>query len=411
MKIYIRTLLILVLEIIIIACEAKTVIKPVKTIDLRNTYKEEYDVKLSEIATDIDYIVLETKESSLISNIGNPRYNVIFSMKHILIKDGGANILFLFKKNGDFIKKIGTIGKGPGEYIRISDMAIIPASKIIVINDRILRKTLIYNFEGDFLRAIPLDFFQNTVMGFHGNLLFRNAVDYRMYSDHYTFSAYNTDGKLLKKIMYKEKEKETKGIETYLGGVVHSNFILKDSLVYWEKNGFHKKDTVWSISKNYKVTPRYVIDLGGERISLDRMKSPKRLTWEEQIKWNVLLEYLESDKYIFYDIMYKNDYAREFTTKPEMISKRVSDVDNTKKYISGKFLNDIDGGLCFWPQGKVSENKVYMMVYGSDIKDYIEKQGDDYQALNPEAREKLLDIVKTSKVTDNPILMVVTLKE
>ena len=87
-----------ILAIMVMAgCESKKTTKSVKTIDLRDTYKEIHDVKLSEIATSINYIALETKESSLISRIVDVRHDLVFSENHILVRDV-SNILFLYKK-------------------------------------------------------------------------------------------------------------------------------------------------------------------------------------------------------------------------------------------------------------------------------------------------------------------------
>ena len=61
--------------------------------------------------------------------------------------------------------------------------------------------------------------------------------------------------------------------------------------------------------------------------------------------------------------------------------------------------------------GRVSDNKVFMLVYGCEMRDYIARKGKRFDAIDKAGRDKLLMLVEKSKISDNPILMIVTLKE
>ena len=58
----------------------------------------------------------------------------------------------IFDRTGKFIRKIGGIGQGPGEYTRVYDFTIDPENKVIFLNcDLVVNK---YKIDGTFLGAI-----------------------------------------------------------------------------------------------------------------------------------------------------------------------------------------------------------------------------------------------------------------
>ncbi len=79
-------------------------------INLNEYKKHERQADLSEIASDISFIKLETNANCLLGDI-----NGIFRCnKNLLILGNSKKNLFLFSENGSFIRQIGNLGKGPG---------------------------------------------------------------------------------------------------------------------------------------------------------------------------------------------------------------------------------------------------------------------------------------------------------
>lgn len=73
------------------------------------------ELNVSEFADTIFYVPLETNSKSLLSGI----FRTQLIEDGILISSLGK--LFLFAKNGKFIRQIGKQGKGPGEYQFVTD--------------------------------------------------------------------------------------------------------------------------------------------------------------------------------------------------------------------------------------------------------------------------------------------------
>ena len=113
------------------------------------------NLKLSEIATDIEYIKLETSKEVLLGD-GFAYYSPISNF--IFVTSGGR--IFQFNRSGKFIRNIGMIGKGPNEFI-LHRMDVDFQNKIIYIFPRWTNKILKFNFDGK-----PLGQTKNDLVGY-----------------------------------------------------------------------------------------------------------------------------------------------------------------------------------------------------------------------------------------------------
>lgn len=69
--------------------------------------------------------------------------------------------LAVFGKNGNFRSFIGQYGRGPGEYLSISGMAIF--DKQVNVLDRTQQKVLVFSSDGSFVKEISLNFFGQAI--------------------------------------------------------------------------------------------------------------------------------------------------------------------------------------------------------------------------------------------------------
>jgi hypothetical protein len=102
---------------------------------------------LSEISSSIDMVILETNESCLITGIQEMEK----SSQYIFINDAGKRIL-QFDISGRFIRQIGALGRGPGEYPGIISIALDTLNSTIYVSA--FSKILCYDFSGNFLHEI-----------------------------------------------------------------------------------------------------------------------------------------------------------------------------------------------------------------------------------------------------------------
>ena len=80
-------------------------------------------------------------------------------------------------------------------------------------------------------------------------------------------------------------------------------------------------------------------------------------------------------------------------------------------YVEKKIPNDLDGGMNFWP-GRITGNKVYSLVNANNFT-YYRENGYFYdgEVKNPDKKIALNKMVDSIDENDNPILVIVTLKE
>ena len=127
--------------------------KPHLVIDI-DTLSTDGTILFSQVFDDYEIIPLETNEDCIIGSVASIR----FCNDYIVILDSRiSKSVFVFDHNGKFIRKIGSIGKGPGEYISPHSISINDNTKEILVYDGIYNKVNIYSFSGEFHKSIKLD--------------------------------------------------------------------------------------------------------------------------------------------------------------------------------------------------------------------------------------------------------------
>lgn len=127
-----------------------------KCIDINNPIS----ISIDDLMTDIDTIRLEVSDSSLLGDI---------HMLHIMndklyILDTKNNAIFIFSRNGDFIRRIYRAGQGPQEYVRINGFEVDYQRKHLLLTDTFSKRIFIFDEYGELLKVIPLGFRPNMLV-------------------------------------------------------------------------------------------------------------------------------------------------------------------------------------------------------------------------------------------------------
>ena len=125
-------LLSFLLIIIFCSCGGESTYKTANTdsvlvIDLLSE-PESKVTKLSEFAEDVEYIPLQTTDSSLIGGVVN---KIVTTDNSIYILNN--NVILCFDIDGKFLFKLDKQGRGPEEYMYISDFDVSSDNKILTI--------------------------------------------------------------------------------------------------------------------------------------------------------------------------------------------------------------------------------------------------------------------------------------
>ncbi|MFA5820060.1 MAG: 6-bladed beta-propeller [Bacteroidales bacterium] len=354
----------------------------------------ENEITLSEIADDIIYIPLDN--SIPIGRI-NSNYNPKFINNSMFLYENDIGIL-VFSRDGKILRKIGSIGRGPGEYIRGSCFTVDKKTETVYVCDRsnIIK---VYSKTGDFLRSFSLQEYGGSVdvIELYNSKLF---ASYNLqYNDaKYEWIILDTLGNLIKK-----KERTIPIFRSnYLAG--GGTYVFEQKLNYW--NQFI--DTVFSILPDLTCKATFIFSPGEYRLPKSYVGDPiKQLSQYMTIEQIFETSRFLTIRYSFYKE--KNGFV--------LIDKK-----NRKSFLSywesdycGSIFNDLDGGTKFLPKSYLVENsREYLIelidpyqqkthVSSTEFKNSVPKY--------PEKKKELAKLADSLKETDNPILMMVKLKK
>ncbi|WP_071144972.1 6-bladed beta-propeller [Bacteroides ihuae] len=103
----------------------------------------------------IDFIKLETKTDNLIGKISQ----ILFANDLLFVVDSeSSKSINVFDMKGDFKYKISHTGNGPGEYVEISNVCIVPGKEQIAILDRPQSRIIYYKYNGQYVSMEEIPF-------------------------------------------------------------------------------------------------------------------------------------------------------------------------------------------------------------------------------------------------------------
>ncbi len=310
-------------------------------------------IMLSEIGVnDIEYIPLETNDSSIISNIRK----VKVSKNKIIVYD--FKQLSMFNMDGSYITEIGKTGKGPEEYLMCNDFDFFIKEKSIVVLSKFEDKFYWYGYDGKFIKTTPApkeitDFVcsDSTFICYCENLPINLDPENSFY-------IVNTDGDIIKQFSNKYKLKGAKNIWV---------FGSTENLFYRVKNQLYVKnvqcDTIFSW-KDRSFYPQAIIDRG-DRIVTPELRilkphlGPKQ---EHCIYGNVL--------FAMNDFIYYSAVCEKIGYNVICTSQNGNPI---VKYTNDAIVDDIDGG----PKVdnfklKLNDTEILSWINSMDLKIYVE---------------------------------------
>lgn len=381
----------LIYSLLLISCTTSPK-ERIEIINLTKGLKNSRQINLSEIASDIEYISLETVKDSYIGYIEH----VKFCNGFIFILDSKSNGIYIFNNKGKYVTQINRNGKGPGEYIRIYDLEISPKDTSIFVFDVEVHKLIKYDFKGQFVREWRLQEQSSCAFALLDELsfVFLTAYPRNAYNDGYSLTVYDSNLNILNKFVNKDILPKEVAYSMQTTGNYTLQFYC-DTLTYWER----KKDIVYKITDTKTVFPKYKIVY----------PNPMPLNGEIKNGYNGLFGFIETCNYMFFWGDYNNNPFRTLYSK---ITKETT--TNSLKYrdeLNYGFINDLDGGYTFYPDEATSDGKIYCTFSLFELKQFLAKKSNiKTEVVSELNRAELMNLVENSKPEDNKCIMIVTLK-
>ncbi|MBW6537171.1 MAG: 6-bladed beta-propeller [Mariniphaga sp.] len=367
--------------------------------------KNQREVKLSEFATDVEIIQMENIPEAMLANVED----IEFTKDYIFVKYWMHPVL-QFSRNGEFIRNIGSKGKGPGEYGTCLKMSVDKKNERIYIQTMEL-SMMVFNFDGEYLKTIQFPALES-MMNFWICGRDSTLVSYfEPYSGNepFVFAEYNAQGDTLQSIpnyIFWNKNEEFGSISPY----------AEQNFAYRFENKLHLKgaynDTIYTYNENNKFVPKFFIDLG-------KHKLPEDFIYERKWKRPLLTDLCwtgvhETSAYIFLPYGYHFDQNKPEAEREEkglvVYNKKTDEGVAVKETKQAGFTDDLTGGPDFRPT-VTNGNTALMLISALDMKQYLES--DDFKSRDVKflgEKEKLTQLNKTLKAEDNHFLVLVNIK-
>ena len=380
----------------------------IPVIHFDNVTGDPVETKLSDIISDFEIIVLETLDECLIQSINELAF---YDDKVLLATQRFPDPapVFMFERNGKFVKEVGKGGRGPGEHTGYMVISI-RAGDMIQIN--FMDKIQVFDKEGNLKGELsePMELMSDSYY-LGPDLYFSTGsiTNYPIYPrDSVMIVFHDMQGKIISRIP--RPEYPPSGSESFTpSGWNHSIYRYDDK---W--NLFMESiDTLFSLD-GMKLSPRVIFDLGTKRQKYNETMDPKRLIGLYSFKLEA-----ETDNYWLFrngEItraevrQYRGawggtyDFRRElvFVGKKDGEALKIKLVDDIWELTEERRLNDFSDIL--------DNNKLLVQLQAPEIKNKISEKLQD-QELNPEVKKRLEDLDKRIDDNSNPVIFVYHLKQ
>jgi len=310
-----------------VSCDYQKGAIPKNVIQVERTVGNYSVLSLSEFATEIKYIPLETNESALVARV----HEIIYENDKILIKD--INTCWLFDSTGKGCRKIGQIGQGPDDYNVIRDIDLWE-NKIFLID---FQKLLVYDVNGNLVEKfnLGLDVMPEKYRGYNlGAILPLKKDTYIM-----SFALYN--GYSPTAILLEKNQSDLKIIKEYPTSIIldklrAGTYIHELGIMYRFKDEMrvHKmvNDTVFTIDQNAEMKDVFIFDFGKYRATHSFYEKKEGDT--EQFyrkKFISVMTFYESSNHLFITFDFGNHAPEPFEVPS------VFGFEYTNSYVNGVF--------------------------------------------------------------------------
>ena len=382
-----------------------------KVIDVAGSIGKGRVVDLSEIASEISYIPLETNDSSLVKTVSKGLFfeGGLFYVNEV--KGHQSSILKIFNAKGEFIRQFNRFGRGPQEYGSISNLQIDCKTGNICIQS--FDKIVEYTSDYQFIRSVnfktnlkPFDYYYTKSCKLDDNTYFL-SVSMAKVND---CSVVVIDTMSNYKLTIKYPEAEKKLVSELSRAYSFTNpriYKFRDSVRVI--NGLD--ENVLSINKNLELDTAYIIRYGkykpkGDYSNRAGAKSPIIYLYAD---------IFESKEYLFLQfnlgsLAHKSREVKSGSGKKILLpitcavfnktNGVFTFVDQTEYNYIG-FADDYEGGPAFWPS-YISDDE-YMVSY-IDAIDFIQ------HAQTHKVSDKFKKIADGLNENDNPVVVLVKLK-
>ena len=329
-------------------------------------------INLNSLIKDIEYVPLETNSKCIIGRVDK----IIAGDDSYFILDQENCFVYRFDKNGNFLNKIGTQGKGPREFVDVWDIAVDKSKKIVSVLDLTGRKLVRYKYDGSFYDKKPMYYLFMQHEYTNGGLILETGKAYNPTApaihNHLLAFAKN-DFSLVSRAFPFDTESK-------------SDFFTEWPMRKFGNDIYYFKsfsDTIWEIG-DQQLKCRYILDFQGKgwpKGAIGKVKTNHEMRKLFQGNWFCNGDFVITDGYVFLFIRGKgHGSALYFSRKTgkikfgnigpdQMMGHKILYgnprwANNTNQFISlvePYFIHQLKYGLLDNSEGRLSPNVIKMI--------------------------------------------------
>ncbi|MFH0842573.1 MAG: 6-bladed beta-propeller [Bacteroidota bacterium] len=351
------------------------------------------EIKLSTLGFyDIEYIPLESTDSSMFKGINMIKTSEDFFLIHTYDR------ILRFGRNGSYEATIGSSGRGPDEYLVANDVEIDKDNHLIYLVDGLKKQLLVYSDDGKLLRK--------------HKIICASGIQFRFINDGFLCYNENHSGNVENSYFFIDTcGRINKNFPNKYAFINQSKYVfMRENIFYRFNNRLYKKeiysDTVF-VFENMNFKPRFLIEAG------ERVITPKARSIDDGLylaehyitPWNLF----EFGDYIYYEYLYESKIGQNNIMYGFIGFKK----DNFQVFFNSEegIINDLDGGPNICPKTTKNDDTIISWVDVLDLKNHV--ASDAFKNSTPKYADKKKELEKLAarlKETDNPVLMLVKLK-
>ena len=383
-------LIIVVTSLLIISCSYQKA-DELLNLSIEENINKSSVLNLSDLAASIEYLPLQTMENSILAGheylAFTPDYYITFGKECIV-----------FNRKGEFVRKISNEGKGPGEYTDAYSAYLYPVNQLIFFPSTAYEKINVYSLENELIDeiirpqpSVRVRNISEDLFAVYSGFLYGDAE--------WNTMVYNSQGDSVSCIL---------NVYRHEG----SRFVFnEENIFYYFNDQLHLKevysDTIYQFNSKGQHIPRYLLDLGIYSVPASIKNNNQSMASFFRGDYFGVKGIYESDKYLIFKYIHNGKRNNLM-----IYNKQTGKIDNIPENVSsGGIKNDLDGGPNFIPEHnnnnlflqKINAFELKALVATEEFKNSTPKY--------PEKKKELEELAASLDESDNPVLMLVKLKE
>ncbi len=362
------------------------------TIDIKEALKHSGVVKLSELASDVEFVEFDsTNPEAYFKQVRS----LSVGKNHIMVVDEHRNQVILFSRTGKFIRLIGRVGKGPGEYLQCWLSAMDPKERCIIVADHLQKQLIKYAITGEFLKfvsykdLIPVFLLNNIefIDDDHFGLVARRTG--KPSDDFCSVPVFDLDLNLTHKFLARVNDENLK-IQYNMNTTL---FKLKNKVLFHEP--FF--DTLYYLYPDGQEKQAYRIDMGKGGLPREYLSDYNVLRSTNQLAFDQIFSIAESREYIFMRGYAGKQFELAYRKKTgESFSLTIPDNCKTTEFRIPCVENDLFGFGIFQIRKSNPDLGIYTQIlWTPDLQDSaVLNCIREKKVLLPEKREEFLRIIE-----------------